>query len=123
MKLYNVYQHPILKEYVVVKQGFSFPALLFGVLWTIYNKLWLHSGVLIAISLLLGFSQDFMNSNQYTEFLLFAVNLAVAVYVAKNANGWKSVDLQHRGFEEVAKLVEANNKEHALSKVDKIKGE
>ena len=54
MKEFRVYEHPAL-GLRVVKAGFSWPALSFGLLWMAYRRLWRNFGRWFALYVLLCF--------------------------------------------------------------------
>ncbi|MEK9661250.1 MAG: DUF2628 domain-containing protein [Alphaproteobacteria bacterium] len=39
---------------VLVKEGFAWPAFIFGIFWTLWHGMWIASAALFAISLLVG---------------------------------------------------------------------
>ncbi len=47
MRSFNVYRHPA-EGYEAVKTGFSWPALLLGIIWMLAKKLWTFAAIWFA---------------------------------------------------------------------------
>lgn len=118
MKIWNVYHHTKLNKYVAVKVGFSYTGLLFGILWFLWNKLWLLAGGYILAMLALSFMEELGQHTDEVMITSFIIQLAIAFYIAYNGNSWKMDNLENRGFDKVGDSIAAKNKEHAISKVE-----
>ena len=57
MKRFKVYQNKLNREDIrFIKKGFSWPALLFGIFWVLYKRMWWVAGaILLSYFLLLSF--------------------------------------------------------------------
>ena len=68
MKIHNVYYHPIKDELKIIKEGNSYFAFIFTILWAAYNKIW-HILVLAVGFALLGHFLEVQNimSQQQTH--------------------------------------------------------
>ena len=47
MRTYRIYSHPNRPVPMVVKVGFSWPAIIFGPLWFLFNKMWLTAAIVV----------------------------------------------------------------------------
>lgn len=98
MKLYSVLvkknQSGGFDDVVLLKEGFSFFALLFSDLWLFYHKMWREFFVLILANFFLATS--FQNISGFDKFFL---ELALVIIVALNANYWLCEHLKKRGYE------------------------
>jgi hypothetical protein len=88
------------RDFVRVKDGFSWPALLFGVLWASSKKLW---GVLFAMWLVecalyaLGASAQAQRSPALA-LLQLALVVAFALVRGFFGNAWRRASLRRRGY-------------------------
>jgi hypothetical protein len=112
MRQYSVYRHPN-GQMEAVKQGWSWPACLFMVLWALSKKLWLVAliwcvilfGASILLSVTLGEEgAEFSN----------VLSLAACGIFGVNGNAWRENNLRSRGFDCVD-TVTANNPEGAVA--------
>jgi len=102
MRLYTVHQNPdplAGADLDFVKEGFCWPALFVPLLWSLWHRLWLVAllvlvggGVVDALALWLGWS----------DAMITALTLAVAVLYAAEANDLRRWTLRRRGWREVA---------------------
>lgn len=82
---------------VLVKEGFSWPALVLGILWTLWHRLWIESAALLALFLALGIILDYADPGEPIESVIM---LAVAVLIGAAAADWRRQSLQRRGYRE-----------------------
>lgn len=82
---------------VLVKEGFSWPALVFGILWTLWHRLWIESAALLALFLALGIILGYADPGEPIESVIM---LAVAVLIGAAAADWRRQSLQRRGYRE-----------------------
>jgi hypothetical protein len=82
---------------VVIKEGFSWGAFIFGVIWALWYRLWIEAAALLALFLALGVIADFVSLSDGVE---SAVLLAVAVLIGFSGNDWRRESLRRRGFQE-----------------------
>jgi hypothetical protein len=95
---FRVYSHPHKAVPVVVKEGFSWPALIFGWLWFLLNGMWLNSILLGCIEI--GAFFYFMSHSPSTPLDLgvFVLYLAVRFLMSKLANTLLGLDLESKGY-------------------------
>ena len=97
------------RDLVLVKEGFSWPAFLFSVLWALWHRLWLEA-VIVALAeaaagaALVGFGAD--------EASQAAVSLALALVLGYVANDLRRSKLGRRGFVEAA-VVQGRGRDEA----------
>ncbi len=94
----------------LVKEGFSWPAFLFGFVWSLTQRMWLVSAALLLVATALGVAFEAMGVDQITTSFVF---FAIAVLVGMFANDWKRAALQRRGYRADG-VVTAANLETAL---------
>ncbi len=88
---------PAERDLVLVKEGFSWPAYLFTVLWALYHRLWLTAVVLFAAAAgLSGALQAWSPDDAISA----AVTLGYLLLVGSLANDWRRWGLRRRGYEE-----------------------
>ena len=97
------------RDLVLVKEGFSWPAFFFSVLWALWHRLWLVAGlfflVQVAVSLVLAvWTPDPVSAT--------AVSVGAALIVAYVANDLRRWTLGRRGFVETA-VVAADGRDGA----------
>jgi len=74
-----------------VKDGFSWPAFFFSVLWALWHRLWLVALAMFVIELAVGMVADLFGLNLLAEMVL---SLGVALII-----GWVANDLLRDAFE------------------------
>ena len=112
MKQYKVYANPQ-GNHEAVKQGWSWPAFFFSLIWAMIKKMWgLGVGVLIAL-LVLGFIIG-ISGVSGTESLINAVVIMIKIMFGINGNKWREDNLSTRGYE-YKKTVAAANPEGAIA--------
>ncbi len=102
MKIYTVHIKPSDAEgtegaesAIFVREGFSWRAFLFNILWLIYHRLWVAAlGVAVVISLL-GAAED---KEWLDASSLFILQLAFNLIIGYQANDWRRSDLARRGY-------------------------
>ena len=108
MRSFTVFSGPG-REIEVVKQGWSWPAFLFNVLWAAWHRMWLLAfgawlgEILVPASLVAVF--DFLSRAGLDALpLVFAAGLAlglgVPVAFGSRGNAWRRAHLRSRGFVE-----------------------
>ncbi len=100
LRLYSVHlgRGDAPEDAVLVKEGFCWPALLFGPVWAFYRRLWLWGLAWIAAALVLGMAAEALPSA--AAYVSFA-GLALAVLFAAEANDLRRAYLARRGWREV----------------------
>ncbi len=94
----------------LVKEGFSWPAFVFGVAWALYHKLWLVAAALVAVSAVIGVAFEQFQLGETAAALTF---FALAVLVGLMGNDWRRASLRRRGYLEDG-VVTASDAETAL---------
>ncbi|MGQ0676811.1 MAG: DUF2628 domain-containing protein [Rhodospirillales bacterium] len=99
MRVYTVHLKPEGEAgaAVLVKEGFAWPALFLGPLWSLYRRLWLASVLWIAVLALLAFAA---RAAPGMAFAFAAAWLAFAVLFAAEANDARRRALGRRGWRE-----------------------
>ena len=113
MNQYKIFKHPS-GVCEAVKQGWSWPAFFFGVVWAMVKKMWaLGLGVLLAF-VLLGIVSGVAAGASGSDALFNVVNLIAAIVFGMNGNQWREKNLVARGFEHMD-TVTAGNPEGATA--------
>ena len=103
MRVYTAHIHPRRREgdttgdrdIILVKEGFSWPALFFSVLWAIWNGLWLVALLFLLLEVGLGFLFDLFLVGPVTQVVL---SLLLAILIGFVANDLRRWTLSRRGF-------------------------
>ena len=90
------------RDIMLVKEGFSWPALLFSVLWALWCRLWWVALGLLALQVALGGAVALLGLDPLSE---AAISLGFAVIVGLVANDLKRWTLRRQGFVEVAVVI------------------
>lgn len=102
MRIYTVQQGPDPRaagdDLEFVRDGFSWGALLFTVVWPLYHGLWLVFVIVLALSALLGAA---MSVADFSDFGRSAVWLAAALIFSFEANDLRHWTLRRRGWRDV----------------------
>lgn len=109
MRVYTVHLHrPLLepeRDVVLVKEGFSWPAFLFSVLWALWHGLWLVALGLIAVQAVISGIAAAVNLNPLGD-LILSVGFALIVgFVGGDLRRWT---LSRRGFAEAGVVAGEN---------------
>lgn len=117
MKPYNVLikrdSSKKIEDLVVVKEGFSIMAFLFGVFWFFYHRLFKEALILILVIFVI--QQITIISSDFDNLL---IEISLAVMIAINANYWLCNSLKSRGYEFIGMIYAQNLLE---AKADVIK--
>jgi hypothetical protein len=115
MRVYTVHVPPFSSrepDPILIKEGFSWPALLFGPLWSLASRLWLVTVGLVVVLVALGAVLDALAVDDLVETV---VSLAVAVLIGAHGNDWRRRALARRGYRE-AGVVAARSIDEALAR-------
>ena len=115
MRVYTVHMPPLSgrnRDPILVKEGFSWPALLFGPLWTLAHRLWLETVGLIFVSIVLAGAMDAFGLDVVMQAI---VSLAAAVLVGAHGPDWRRHGLARRGYREIG-VIAARNLDEALAR-------
>ena len=117
MRLYAAYVAPASLErdraVAMVKQGMSWPAFFFSVLWALWHRLW-GTAVLLALALV-GFDLLFLVLGVDDTASAIAW-LGLAVYTGLSASDWRCRGLERRDMRLTA-IVAAPNAERAVQRL------
>lgn len=127
MKSFNVYHHANLNKYVAVKNGYSWSAFIFsffgvfGCLWMLWNRLFLHSGLFLLTMIFVGLLNGAILASTGVDLsgIFYLITIGLAAAIGADANRWKRNNVIKRGYTLVLENVYAHNKEHAISSVNK----
>ncbi len=95
MRTYTIHSRPGERDAVVVKEGFSWGAFLFTVLWALWHRLWLTFLALFVILLAIDAAADLLGLG---EAITSIIGLAVSVWIGFSANDWRRRGLERRGY-------------------------
>ncbi len=117
MKLYNALikksEEGKISEIILIKEGFSFFAFLFGPLWFFYHKMWKEALTLIALDTFFGLYSKIAGFPN--EVLL---QISFAIIVAANANFWFCAHLLRKKYIFFG-LIFADNQDGAMLSLGK----
>ena len=103
-------------EFIVIKEGFSWPAFVFTVLWAFWNRMWLVFVLLLATGVVLQLALALLDADNVATLL---INLGYMLLVGYGANDWWRWSLARRGAVQMG-IVAAINAETALHRyIDK----
>jgi Protein of unknown function (DUF2628) len=83
------------RDAVFIREGFSWGAFFFSVIWALVHRMWLAAVVMLAASVALDIATDLLDLDIVTE-TAFAV--ALALIFGWEANDWRRRALERRGF-------------------------
>ena len=83
------------REAVFLREGFSWGAFLFSVLWALWYRLWLAAFLVFAASAALGVASDLLRLDPLTQ---AALGFALALVIGWEANDWRRRALERRGY-------------------------
>ena len=93
------------REAVFVREGFSWGAFFFSVLWALRYRMWLTAIFLFAISVGLSLASDLLQVDPITE---SALGVALALIIGWEANDWRRRSLDRRGYVTAAVIAAEN---------------
>lgn len=109
---FNIYEHPSL-GLEAVKIGFSFPALLFGIVWILTKKQW-------DMALLWAFLFVVFTNTHSVSWIPPIGYLFLWLFPAFKGNAWREINLSKRGYE-LIDTIEAETPDAAIAKFVKSK--
>ena len=83
------------REAVFLREGFSWGAFFFSVVWALWHRLWFWALIVLGISAVLTLAGDFIGIDPVTD---SAVALAFALLIGWHANDWRRRALEKRGY-------------------------
>jgi hypothetical protein len=103
MRLYTVHirrtSRDTDRDVVLVREGFSWGAFLFTVLWALWRRMWLAALLIVLGGLVLDSIVALAELDPVSETVL---SLAYALYIGFAGNDWRRGSLARRGYEEQA---------------------
>jgi Protein of unknown function (DUF2628) len=103
MRVYTVHiRRPPLdpdRDIRLVKEGFSWPAFFFSILWALWCRLWLAAAGILAAELLLSAALTLLGADEMTQ---AAISVGFAVLLGVVANDIKRWTLFRHGYLQVA---------------------
>jgi Flp pilus assembly pilin Flp len=104
MKTFKIFEHPQ-RGREVVKVGFSWPALFFGILWMLFKGLWKFAGMWSAILLIMMFVENAVKTGVYDpqlkfilEYAVLAGYIAIMLIPAFKGNEWREKKMIDKGY-------------------------
>ncbi|MFQ5972119.1 MAG: DUF2628 domain-containing protein [Alphaproteobacteria bacterium] len=102
MRVYTAHIQPISAaedgEAILVKEGFSWPAFLFTVLWAVWHLMWVPAALILAVALAIGGVVAVLGLDVASQ---SALQLGYQVLIGFLANDWRRHQLRRRGYVEV----------------------
>lgn len=112
MKLFSAYikrnKKNKIDDIILVKEGFSFWALILGPIWFLYHKMFNEFFVLAVINLVIGQSSSILSLQDK-----IFIELVIIFFVSVNANHWYCLKLQKDGYK-IVNIIRGKNKDQAL---------
>ena len=93
------------REAVFVREGFSWGAFFFSVLWALRYRMWFIALFIFAISVLLSLACGILQIDPITQ---AALGLALALIIGWEANDWRRRSLERRGYVTAAVIAAEN---------------
>jgi len=83
------------REAVFVREGFSWGAFFFSVLWALRYRMWVTALLIFAVSVALEFAADLLRLDPITD---AAIGVALALIIGWEGNDWRRRSLDRRGY-------------------------
>lgn len=83
------------REAVFVREGFSWGAFFFSVLWALRYRMWLSALLIFAASVALGVVSDVVQLDPLTQ---AALGIVLALIIGWEGNDWRRRSLDRRGY-------------------------
>ena len=83
-------------DVVLVKDGFSWPAFFFSLIWALWHRLWFFALVVAAGSVAIGLASELLNLDPLTD---AAIGLAWSVLIGFEANDARRRALARRDYD------------------------
>ena len=99
---FAVYSDPDRRNYLAVKNGFSWPGFFFGFWWALFTHQWARSVLLLVITFCLVIpvvlAETVTDDGWQADLLEIALYLPFLLWVGWRGNAWYRESLEHRGF-------------------------
>lgn len=118
-RCYDVYHRNSDGTWETIKNGFSWPAMLFGAFWAWSKGLVGIGFALLALGIFLRFTPVLFAMILGEAGVIFdlLISLVVITWVGLNGNEWRRRSMGKRSFELVARSVYASSRDNAISVV------
>jgi len=107
MRQYKIYKHPS-GTTVAVKQGWSWPAFFFDIIWALVKKMWKFGFSLIAAFIAFGLILGFAGAENAATLIINFIAFIMKIAFGKFGNNWLADDLKTRGYEYLDTVTAAN---------------
>jgi hypothetical protein len=99
------------EDVVLVKDGFSWPAFFFTLIWALWHRLWFFALIIAASGVAIGFASEMLNLDPLTD---AAVGFAWSVLIGFEANDARRRALARRDYdvEDVVLAINLAQAEH-----------
>ena len=87
---------------VAVKEGFSWPAFVFSIVWALWHRLWLAAALFLVTNLALGLLIIYIGGNQLVQVV---ASIGLAVIIGWTANDFRRRKLGKNGFDNGAAVI------------------
>jgi hypothetical protein len=84
------------EDVVLVKDGFSWPAFFFTVIWALWHRMWLFALIVIASGVAIGLVSDLLGLDPFTD---AAIGLAWSILIGFEANDARRRTLARRDYD------------------------
>jgi hypothetical protein len=84
------------RDAVLIKEGFCWPAALFGPFWALWHRMWFVFLGILAVSVLMGVAEAALRVDPMTY---SAISIGVAALIGFCANDWRRNALTVRGWD------------------------
>ena len=122
MKSFRIYRRPD-QEPRAVKQGWSWPAFIFGPLWALYRRLWVPAIGAPVVFFSIGALIDLVHGHDKTkDMFMYGVLVVVGAAFGACGNRWVERGLRSRGHE-FKEMVEAADAGDALAVFSEMQSE
>lgn len=100
------------RDIQLVKEGFSWPAFFFTVIWALWSRLWLVAAIFLAVEVLWMVASSWLGLHPV---LNAVISVGMAAAIGFVANDLKRSTLFRRGYAEVG-VVAGNDRDAALQR-------
>lgn len=95
---------PSRPETAFVRDDFSFPALIFPLVWLVWHRLWFAALMLLLVSAGIGMTGEYLAPGA----AMVLAGLVVSFYVALEGPAWRLARFRRLGYREVGAVIASN---------------